>query len=312
MVPMSFADRARRLCQACEPLFLLVLPGLLVGGCVNLTKPKSVEDCLKSPMGCANGERRDAAVESDLPLADEPVAPKADAAPDNPLPLIDTADSAPLEKDVAPDNRLPSDPAPGGGDPPSGQDLKNDIAAEKAPGPEPGPEPPAVAEPVPEPSMGAEPGPERGPEPGPEPQAGAEPGPEPGKEPGAEPGPEPGKEPGPEPGPEPPPDAGPAAPCANATPITGGNSGPFNTTGPFCFVTCDSMQNGWGCSSFSTSNRTITINGTAISACSGTLPAKKNGYYYWAISGTGNTWDAVWWSGTAATSCTPPAGGFTP
>jgi hypothetical protein len=72
------------------------------------------------------------------------------------------------------------------------------------------------------------------------------------------------------------------------------------------------MQNGWGCSSFSTSNRTITVNGTVVTACSGALPAKKSGYYYWAISGTGNTWDAVWWSGTAATSCTPPAGGFVP
>jgi hypothetical protein len=72
------------------------------------------------------------------------------------------------------------------------------------------------------------------------------------------------------------------------------------------------MQNGWGCSSFDTTNRTIKVNGTSVTTCGGTLPAKKSGYYYWDIGAGLNTWDAIWWSGTAATSCTAPAGGFTP
>ncbi len=155
-------------------------------------------------------------------------------------------------------------------------------------------------------------------EPGPEPQ-GAEPGAEPssGPEPGPEPGRESGPESGPEPAPEPPRDGsvadGSSAACANATPLTGGNAstGSFGTTNAFCFVTCDSMQYGWGCDSFTEATRTVAVNGTSVT-CGGTLPARKSGYYYFEIAAGGHTWDAIHWSGTAATSCPAPAGGFSP
>lgn len=292
---------------------LLLFSSLLAVGCVGLTKPQKVRDCEQASLGCVNGAppaNRDAANDPtqpgpDLAASDKPTTVSPDAAPDNaPLPPdspLDTADTATGKDDVPADTRSPSDPVADGQTSQNPDGVRNDLPVEKAPGAESGTEP----------SGGAEPGPEKGPEPG------KEPGPEPGLEPGPEPGPEPGREPGPEPAPEPPRDAGSTAACANATPIgdaNGTGNAIFQTTGAFCFVTCDGMEN-WGCASFDQTIRAVKVNGTAVD-CGAALPAKKSGYRYFEIAANataGHTWDAIWWSGTpAATTCTPPAGGFSP
>jgi hypothetical protein len=299
--------------SAYRSLLVSLVSGMLVIGCVNLTKPMLVQECANAPGGCTpNWVPPDAADatagQPDLRSGDEPAVVKHDVAPDNsPPPADGPADQiAPdtANKDVIGDTRPPSDPIVSTEPTPPPDDVKSDLPVEKTVGAEPGPEPQA----------GPEPGPEPGREPGAEP--GPEPGKEPGVEPGPEPGPEPGKEPGPEPGPEPPPDAGSKAACANAIPITVGSAGAvgtgnFNTTSPYCFVTCDSILYGWGCDNFTEARRTVTVNGTSVT-CGGALPAKKSGYYYFAIGAGGENWDAMHWSGTAAASCTAPAGGFTP
>jgi hypothetical protein len=291
-------------------LSALILPGLLVAGCVSLTKPESVtRNC---PTGSApscsddpnqhlppDDAKKDTVANPDQPYVEEAPIVKPDAGPDVSTPVPDSSpDKADAGTDSA-DVRTPADVADAS-PPPA------DVTAEKVTGAEPGPEPPAA-------------------EPGPEPSSGPEPGNEPGPEPGPELGKEPGAEPGSEPGPEPPPDAGSDIPdassfaCANATPLTGGNTGRFETVSAYCFVTCDSMQNGWGCSSFSsttdptdTTKRTLKVNGSPV-ACGSTLPAKTSGgYYYFELGAGGNVWDQLWWSGTAATSCKAPAGGFVP
>ena len=109
---------------------------------------------------------------------------------------------------------------------------------------------------------------------------------------------------------------GSVAACAFAAPIADGSvSGgrvSINTTGTFCFVTCDKMEYGWGCDTFTDVERTVKVNGTMV-ACGATLPAQKpEGYYYFEIGAGGHTWDAIHWSGTPATSCPTPPGGFSP
>jgi hypothetical protein len=277
----------------------LFLSGVFVVGCVSLSKPANVsKNCPTSSAPTCTGDpnrivdaAKDGTVDnasSDLPYGPEVPVVKPDAGPEvspsEPDTAPDQADSATVNNDTkggdARDLSDGTDTAP----PPS------DLPADKVSGTEPGPE-----------SQGAEPGAE--------PSSGPEPGPEPGRESGPESGPEPA--------PEPPRDGsatdGSSAACANATPLTGGNgsTGGFGTTNAFCFVTCDSMQYGWGCDSFTEATRTVTVNGTSVT-CGGTLPAKKSGYYYFAIAAGGHTWDAIHWSGTAATSCPAPAGGFSP
>jgi hypothetical protein len=284
-------------------LLLGCVPALLLG-CVNLKKPKTVEECAKAPGGCTAGwvpsnadGGKDVAEPAgpDLAPADEPVPPRKDAGPDVSTGISDVpadgADGGSNSGDAA-DVGLPSDVIPPA-DVVSPLDGKRDLPADKGTeseasgGPEPGPEP------------GREPAPEMGPEPG--------------KEPGPEPGPEPRREPGPEPVPEPPPDASPdtsSAACANATPVTNGRI-TLGTKASFCFVTCDGMEYGWGCSSFTENDRLVKVNGTAVT-CGGALPPKKSGYYYFDIAAGGNTWDEIHWSGTMATSCPKPPGGFSP
>jgi hypothetical protein len=125
-----------------------------------------------------------------------------------------------------------------------------------------------------------------------------------------------GPEPAPEPAPEPGPDGGSVAACANATPIVdevpGTGRVDINSTGPFCFITCNDFKYGWGCNSFTESMRSITVNGTSV-YCGGKLPAKEpEGYYYFEIGAGGHTWDSLYWAGTPVTSCTPPPGGWMP
>jgi hypothetical protein len=99
--------------------------------------------------------------------------------------------------------------------------------------------------------------------------------------------------------------------CSSATPVS--NNYSLKATTAACFVTCDDMQYGWGCSSFTDADRTIKVNGKTVT-CGGTLPAKKQpgNYYYFEISAGGHTWDQIHWSGTVATSCTAPVTGFAP
>jgi hypothetical protein len=102
------------------------------------------------------------------------------------------------------------------------------------------------------------------------------------------------------------------AACANATPISGQVS--FGTISAFCFVTCDSTTDGWGCDSFTEKDRTVTVNGKMVT-CAGALPAKNAaGYYYFEIGPGGQTWDSIHLNGpkVAAASCPVPAGGFSP
>lgn len=74
----------------------------------------------------------------------------------------------------------------------------------------------------------------------------------------------------------------------------------LSTTGAGCFVTCNDAKWGWGCSSFDTTNRTMTVNGQAVT-CGGTLPSQANGAFTFKIgaTNTNHTWDALWWSGTS-------------
>jgi hypothetical protein len=272
-----------------RPLWF-ILPWFLAAGCVSLTKPSEVEKC-SSTGTCSDdaGKTPGADAKKDV------VTPVADAGRDGTSDSIEAGtDSIAMNPDVATPDLSKEVPAAGPDGPDAGPDL--------LPGAEPGPEP-----------LGAEPSAQK--EPGPEPVSPAEPGPEPTSST------EPRPEPGPEPAPEPPPDASvpdaSTAACANATPVTGG-SVVFNTTGPFCFVTCDGMEWGWGCSSFGTpdggsaAERTVTVNGVSVT-CGGPLPAKKtDGYYYFEVGRGGDPWDQIHYSGTAAKSCPTPAGGFSP
>lgn len=251
----------------------------VAGGCVSLTQPTEVASCA-STGSCVNGARADAKKDLQPSFADgggPEVAP--DAASDGDLRESDVADAG-LGEVLG--------------------DAREVGSSDGKAGPESGPEAVAGPEPI-----------------GAEPSVGPEPGPEPAREPGLEPGPEPGPEPTPEPardggGPD-----GAAPACANATPVTGGGV-TLETTSAFCFVTCDSMEYGWGCDSFGSvpdagaDFRSVTVNGVAVS-CGGTLPAKTSGgYYYFQIGAGGHVWDHIHYSGTAATSCPKPAGGFAP
>jgi fibronectin type 3 domain-containing protein len=73
----------------------------------------------------------------------------------------------------------------------------------------------------------------------------------------------------------------------------------FNTTNPYCFVTCaDLAQGNWQCSSWDQSLRTLTANGTAVT-CGGVLPGKANSAFTFRIGSGGHTWDAMNWWGAA-------------
>jgi len=307
---MKFSDRVLVDKRSFGLWSALLLPGLLVVGCVSLSKPESVSrNCpTSSATSCSDNpdqqlpppsdDAKD--VTSDNPSPDssngeETSVVRPDTGPDV-LPSVpdaapDTADSAQVNKDTTGgDTRNPSD-GTDAASPPS------DLPVEKASGAEPGPEP-SGAEP------GAEPG--SGPEPGPEP-AGAEPGPEPGPEPGSEPGPEPPRDGGLDTPP-------PVSNCTifyGASPSTGAQGHPpgTNSTAAYCVATCDDIA-GWGCSN--DAGRTYTVNGTTV-AC-GAAITKKNGYYVFQVSAGTNASAAIyWWVSTAwASSCPAPDGGVFP
>lgn len=98
------------------------------------------------------------------------------------------------------------------------------------------------------------------------------------------------------------------AECASAKTFTTGTTDPFGT-GAVCFITCEgSTTYGWGCDSFKETDRTVTVNGTAVTCGAATLPPAKNGYYYFEIGAGGHPWDAIHLNAAAGSTCTPPAG----
>jgi hypothetical protein len=99
------------------------------------------------------------------------------------------------------------------------------------------------------------------------------------------------------------------ADCTNATPITT-QTIELKTTDAVCFVVCASATTyGWGCSTFTETQRSVTVNGTAVACGAATLPAAKNGLYYFQIGAGGETWDSVHFSSSQDTSCGTSAGG---
>ena len=99
----------------------------------------------------------------------------------------------------------------------------------------------------------------------------------------------------------------PPAPAASA-----GHPGKFLTTGPLCYVTCDTITN-WNCyGSDYGSGRTIRINGGQLSCAAGPIPAAKTaGYNVIDISAGTDTQDEIWWWGTYNTNnCTIPGSGL--
>jgi fibronectin type 3 domain-containing protein len=97
-------------------------------------------------------------------------------------------------------------------------------------------------------------------------------------------------------------------------PATGaGHPGKFLTTGPLCYVSCDTITN-WNCyGSDYSSGRTIRINGGPLTCGSTPIPAAKTaGYNVIDISAGTDTQDEIWWWGTYYTggTCAIPAGGL--
>ncbi len=81
-------------------------------------------------------------------------------------------------------------------------------------------------------------------------------------------------------------------PCTPSATITGGQSGNFNTSGPYCFRTPDTI-NGWGCSNFD--GRTLQVNDVAETCGSLPMPTKYNGYYYFEASAGTFAWASIYW-----------------
>jgi hypothetical protein len=104
-------------------------------------------------------------------------------------------------------------------------------------------------------------------------------------------------------------DSGSVSPdCPNPLPVTS-TGAKFDSTSAVCFITCESsVTYGWGCDSFTETQRTVTVNGTAVK-CGASLPAAKGGYYTFQIGAGGNTWDAIHLNGSQGVTCTAPTGG---
>lgn len=260
-------------------LLSLLAPALMLVGCVDLNKPSELQLC-SAALSCLDNPSQDPRADANNDdINSPPASPDAGYAPkpDSPDSAADSVIPAKPEAAVAGPADRPPDPAP------DANPAAEPVAEPN--GPEPSPRPEPLPEPVPEPSW--------------QPDVGAAPRADSGRD-------------SPETTPEAPIDgAASAGACASSSPVTGG-SVTLDTTAAFCFVTCDSMQFGWGCSSFDQTEQSVTVNGVAVK-CGGTLPAQTSaGYYYFQIGPGGHTWDQIWYSGTAAASCPIPDGGFVP
>ncbi len=86
---------------------------------------------------------------------------------------------------------------------------------------------------------------------------------------------------------------------------TAGHPPAPNSTKAFCVVTCDAIA-GWNCSNFT--GRTVTVNGTAVK-CGDAIPG-SNAVTVFEVSAGGLSYASLYWWGTWATSCDPPAGSY--
>lgn len=78
---------------------------------------------------------------------------------------------------------------------------------------------------------------------------------------------------------------------------TGGTSGNFNTTGPYCFRV-QSNVSGWGVSNFQGRSISVTVNGagTTVTTVGAALPAKSaNDYYHFNSTAGSYAWASVYW-----------------
>jgi hypothetical protein len=78
---------------------------------------------------------------------------------------------------------------------------------------------------------------------------------------------------------------------------TGGNSGNFNTTGPYCFRVQSNVA-GWGVSNFDGRSISVTVNGTgtAVTTVGAPLPVKgESDYYHFSSTAGSYPWAAVYW-----------------
>jgi fibronectin type 3 domain-containing protein len=87
-----------------------------------------------------------------------------------------------------------------------------------------------------------------------------------------------------------------------------GQSGPFDTTGGKCFVTCDTIV-GWGCSN--TDGRTVRINGSQLNCGATPIPAaKRSGYNVIDVTPGTLTYASVYWWNIYNNTCSIPSGGL--
>jgi hypothetical protein len=303
---MRFPDRALVNLRAGVVRLSFAAAVFLGTGCVNLDKPKVVEDCVAAG-GCKNGppaptsdarEANDDAERADLRDADDPVGSKEDLGPDlrvDPDAGLGDADSS--------DNR---DAA--GTEPRASSDLAPDVGLDT--------------------KVPSEGGADRGRD------LGAEPGPDQADETDDVAKDDVAKDDVAKDdltkddvtkddvtkddivkvdveGPETPREAG-ASNCTiyfGSNPSTGSQGHPpLPGTKAVCIATCDDIA-GWDCSN--KDGRAVKVNGTDVSC--GAAITKKNGYYVFELAaGTNRDFAIYWWvgSGSWATTCVEPAGGF--
>jgi hypothetical protein len=82
------------------------------------------------------------------------------------------------------------------------------------------------------------------------------------------------------------------ATCSPVTDVSGGMSGPFNSTGPACFRVSDDIT-GWGCSNFD--GRTLKVNGQIVMCGVLPLPDKIDGAYYFDVSAGSLDYASFYW-----------------
>jgi hypothetical protein len=320
---MEFSDRDLVGSRNFVFLSALLLPGLLVVGCVSLTKPLAVQKCAANstcsddPNSPLRDDAKDDTVDNpspDLPFNEETPIVKPDAGPDvsPPLPDVppDTADTGPGNKDTKiADVLIPADAADAS-PPPA------DVPVDKVPSPESGPESQG-AEPPSGPEVGSDMAPDAGRDFGPD--AGRDVGPDLGLDVIPDVGPDVAPDQAQDVAPDLPRDSGPGTadtqPAGNCSIFFGAGSSQGHppgatSTDSFCVATCDDIQ-GWNCSNIG--NRTVSVNGAVVTC--GAAITKKNGYYVFRVSSGTPDYSSIYWFAPYsiyASSCPAPDGGVFP
>lgn len=100
-------------------------------------------------------------------------------------------------------------------------------------------------------------------------------------------------------------------PCVPTRTLSGGQSGNFDTMGPFCFRTPDEIE-GWGCSNLG--GRTLKVNGVMFACGTMPLPAKIAGHTYFEATAGEFPWASIHWWGkfVGVGNATPSADAATP